>query len=203
VSLIDNATSYLYQFNQHQSAYVSINGAQPLLSSAPIDVRIIDNSELFKSGPVYDQNGDVIIEKYSPAAAFVPSSIYDVVSIETMQITPSSKPLTGVSELTGALPGAGLLTPGDTIAIAIYALFAENTFSLDGVNAPNQQAILNLSQPLYLLFQFDLFDVTNDRFMSGTGLLENYSLTEVPVPGAVWLFGSVLLGWQLGRRKPT
>jgi hypothetical protein len=39
--------------------------------------------------------------------------------------------------------------------------------------------------------------------MSGTGLLENYSLTEVPVPGAVWLFGSVLLGWQLGRRKPT
>lgn len=203
--VIDNATSYLYQFNQHQSASVSINGAQSLLSSAPIDVRIIDNSERFKSGPIDNQNGNVIGGSYytSTAAAIVQSSIYDVVSIETMQTTPSSKPVKIISDLIGGFPGIELLPPHDTIAIAVSALFAADTFSLDGVNAPNPQTILNLSKLKFLVFQFDLFDVTNDRFMSGAGLLESYSLTEVPVPGAVWLFGSVLLGWQLGRRKPA
>lgn len=196
--VIDNATSYLYQFNQHQSASVSINGEQPFLSSAPIDVRIIDNSERFTFGPVYDQNGNVIGEHLSTAAAFVPSSIYDVVSIETVQITPSSKPFDST------LPGDNITAGNfDLIGLSVFALFDANTFSLDGVNAPNPQNILSLSQPMYLLFQFGHFDVTNDRFMNGAGLLENYSLTEVPVPGAVWLFGSVLLGWQSGRRKPA
>ena len=198
--LLDNATTYFFAFNQNKSASVSIKGDQPLISSALVEVKIADNSEQFISGPIYDQNGNVIGGKYSTASAFIPSSIYDIVSIETMQITPSSKPLTGIPELIGAPPELGLSSPSDTLAFTVSALFAANTFSLDGVNAPNPQTILNSAQPLYLVFQFDLFDVTNERFLNGAGLLENYSLTEVPLPGAVWLFGSVLLGWYASRR---
>jgi hypothetical protein len=198
---LDNATTYFYAFNQNKSASVSINDDQPLLSSAPVEVKIADNSEQFKSEPIYDQDGDVIGGKYSTAAAFVTSSIYDVVSIETLQMTPSSKPFTGFPGLAGEFLGVVFPSPSDTLAFTVSALFAANTFSLDGVNAPSLQAILNSAQPLYLVFQFDLFDVTNERFLNGAGLLENYSLTEVPLPGTVWLFGSVLLGWQLNRRK--
>lgn len=195
------ATTYFFAFNQNQSASVSINGDQPLLSSAPIEVRIIDNSEQFKSGAIYDQDGNVIGGRSSTAAAFVTSSIYDVVSIETLQMTPSSKPFTGIPGLAGEFPGVVFPSPSDTLAFTVSALFAPDTFSLDGVNVPSPQAILNSAQPLYLVFQFDLIDDTNERILNGAGLLENYSLTEVPLPGAVWLFGSVLLGWQLNRRK--
>lgn len=200
--ILDNATTYFFAFNQNKSASVSIKGDQPLMSSAPVEIKIADNSEQFMSVPIYDQSGNVIGGRYSTASAFVPSSIYDVVSIETMQITPSSKPLTGIPALIGAAPpGLVLSSPSDTLAFTVSALFAADTFGLDGVNAPNPQAILNSVQPLYLVFQFDLFDVTNERFLNGAGLLEHYSLTEVPLPGAVWLFGSVLLGWQASRRK--
>lgn len=201
--LLDNATTYFFAFNQNKSASVSINSDQPLLSSAPVEVKISDNTEQFISGPIYDQNGNPIGARQSTASAFVPSSIYDVVSIETMQITPSSKPLNGISGLIGDIPGLVFPSPSETLAFSVSALFDANTFSLDGVNAPNPQTILSLTQPLYLVFQFGLFDATNERFMNGAGLLESYSLSEVPVPGAVWLFGSVLLGWQLARRKPA
>lgn len=48
----------------------------------------------------------------------------------------------------------------------------------------------------YVVFQSDL----NDAFFSG---LDNITLTAVPVPAAVWLFGSALavLGWT--RRKQS
>lgn len=199
--LLDNATTYFFAFNQNKSASVSINGDHPLISAAPVEVKIADNSEQFISGPIYDQDGNVIGGRYSTASAFVPSSIYDVVSIETMQITPSSKPFSWPSGFEPLLGGTIVPEYVDTLAFAVSALFAANTFSLDGVNAPNTQAILNSAQPLYLVFQFYLFDVTNERFLDGAGLLEHYSLTEVPLPGAVWLFGSVLLGWQINRRK--
>lgn len=199
---IDNATTYFFAFNQNKSASVNIKGDQPLISSAPVEVKIADNSEQFKSGPIYDQGGNVIGGKYSTASAFVPSSIYDVVSIETMQSTPSSRPFSWPPGFDPATLCCDL-TPQyfDSLAFGVSALFAANTFSLDGVNAPSPQAILNSAQPLYLVFQFDLFDATNERFLNGAGLLEHYSLTEVPLPGAVWLFGSVLLGWQINRRK--
>jgi hypothetical protein len=198
---LDNATTYFFAFNQNKSASVSIKGKLPLISSAPVEVKIADNSEQFMSGPIYDQDGNVIGGKYSTAAAFVTSSIYDVVSIESMQRTPSSRPISWPPGFEPLLGGNVIPEYVDTLAFAVSALFAANTFSLDGVNAPNPQAILNSAQPLYLLFQFDLFDVTNERFLNGAGLLKNYSLTEAPLPGTVWLFGSVLLGWQLNRRK--
>lgn len=199
--ILDNATTYFFEFNQNKSASVNIKGDQPLISSAPVEIKIADNSEQFISGPIYDQNGNPIGVRQSTASAFVPSSIYDVVSIETIQFKPSSKPLTGIPALIGAPPGIVLSSPSDTLAFTVSALFTANTFSLDRVNAPNTQTILNSAQPLYLVFQFELFDVTNDRFLNGAGLLENYSLTEVPLPGTVWLFGSVLLGWHASRRK--
>jgi hypothetical protein len=199
--LLDNATTYFFAFNQNKSASVSINGDHPLISAAPVEVKIADNSEQFISGPIYDQDGNVIGGRYSTASAFVPSSIYDVVSIETMQITPSSRPFSWPSGFEPLLGGNIVPEYVDTLAFTVSALFAANTFSLGGVNAPIPQAILNSAQPLYLVFQFDLFDATNERFLNGAGLLENYRLTEVPLPGTVWLFGTMLLGWQLNRRK--
>lgn len=200
---LDNATTYFFTFNQNQSASIIINHSLSILSSASVEVKIADNSERFISGPFYDQNGNMFDGRQSTTAALIPSSIYDVVSIETMQITPSSRPFNPPAILEPLL--GNTIAPGnfDSIAFSVSALFDANTFSLDGVNAPNPQTMLSLSQPLYLVFQFDLFDVTNERFMNGAGLLESYSLAEVPVPGAVWLFGSVLLGWQLARRKPA
>ncbi|PPD34264.1 MAG: hypothetical protein CTY19_05290 [Methylomonas sp.] len=198
---LDNATTYFFAFNQNKSASVSINGDQPLLSSAPIEVKIADNSEQFMSGPIYDQSGNVIGGTYSTASGIVSSSIYDVVSIETMQSTPSSRPFSWPPGFEPLLGDNVIPEHVDTLAFTVSALFAPDTFSLDGVNAPNPQAILNSAQPLYLVFQFDLFDTTNERFLNGAGLLENYSLTEVPLPGTLWLFGSVLLGWQINRRK--
>ncbi len=195
VLLLDNATSYFFNFNQDQSASVSINNGQPLHSSFPIEVQITDNSEHFMSGPVYDENGNVIGEKHSTAETFVPSTIYDVVSIET---TPPSKPFTAPPE-PNILLGDTFPTPPDITVFGIYALFAADTFSLDGANAPSQQSILSLSQPLFLVFNFT--QVTNGQFINSTGLLDSYNLTEVPLPGTIWLFVSVLMGWQFGRRK--
>jgi hypothetical protein len=189
--LSDTAISYFYSFNQNQSASVAINNGQPLINSAPVEVLITDNSENFMSGPIYDQNGNAIGERLSSTDAFVPSSIYDVVSLGT---SPQIPALAVIPDPSNLFP-----SPTDMTIFRISALFAADTFSLDGVNAPSQQNILGLPQPLFLVFQFS--QITNSQFTDGAGLLERYNLSEVPLPGTVWLFGSILMGWRLSRRQ--
>lgn len=187
----NSATAYFVELNKNQSTSVSINNAQSLQSSTSLELLITDNSEDFMSGAIYDQNGIQIGEKIASTAGLLPSSVYDVVSIQST--------IPSMAILPALLGDAQLPAPSDMTSFRLAALFAADTFNLDGVTPPSQQTMLGLHQPLYWVFGFA--QVSNGQFSSGVGLLDQHSVSEVPLPSAIWLFVSVLMGWQLCRRN--
>lgn len=107
----------------------------------------------------------------------------------------------------------GLINPGiyDTADISDTHIAADNTsanfmvlvlFSADSFTAThieNQDyagiLALNLSP------SFAAFRIHGASELGATGVLDNYSITAVPLPATAWLFGSALAGLAFKRRR--
>ncbi|MDP3333843.1 MAG: hypothetical protein Q8Q40_03610 [Methylococcaceae bacterium] len=85
---------------------------------------------------------------------------------------------------------------------SLFAIFDKNTFTFDSLQSQGYQSIYALTP----IFQgFFIQKATNGVLdFRGTGRIDHFNVTEVsqvPVPGAAWLFGSALAGLALRLRK--
>jgi|GEM_PF-1783149 len=85
---------------------------------------------------------------------------------------------------------------------SLFAIYDKNTFTLDSLQNQGYQSIYALN-PIF--FGFFIQQATNGVLdFRGVGRVEHFNGTEVsqvPVPGAAWLFGSALAGLALRLRK--
>ena len=109
----------------------------------------------------------------------------------------------------------GLITPGvydvadagDTshdqawttyTSYSLLALFAADSFSAADIETQNYSGIMNLDlQPQFL--GFSILDSSSNAVARGR--IETFNIAAVPLPGAVWLFGSVCAGLTLLRKR--
>lgn len=81
---------------------------------------------------------------------------------------------------------------------SILALFAANSFSELDIETQNYSGIMNLDlQPLFL--GFSIIDSSSSAVARGR--IETFNIAAVPLPSAVWLFGSVCAGLTLLRKR--
>ncbi|WFP49486.1 hypothetical protein PL263_15465 [Methylomonas sp. EFPC3] len=90
------------------------------------------------------------------------------------------------------------------LELAITAFFDASLFDNNDLTNPNFQDLYNLPNPQYLVFEFNR-KLGDSQDISGVGTISNSDITQVsqvPLPGTIWLFGSAL-AWALSRtRKP-
>ena len=90
----------------------------------------------------------------------------------------------GAGTVTGYLQGGGTITKGISATLGIETIFFDDTWQ-------------NLSS-------IDIeFEVSSFNTFGLSPVLDNITLQAVPVPAAVWLFGSALAGLGFMRRKQT
>jgi hypothetical protein len=89
----------------------------------------------------------------------------------------------------------------DNTSYYFMALFAANTFSSTDIQNQNYQGILGQDlHPLYTVYR--ILQQTNGVIdFSGAGIVDQASISAVPLPGAAWLFGSVLASLVIPLRK--
>lgn len=81
---------------------------------------------------------------------------------------------------------------------SLLAVFAANSFTAADIETQNYLGIMNLDlQPLFL--GFAIKDSSSNAI--ARGVIESFNITAVPLPGAAWLFGSVVAGLTLLRKR--
>ncbi|MDD1621336.1 MAG: hypothetical protein LUQ11_07625 [Methylococcaceae bacterium] len=89
----------------------------------------------------------------------------------------------------------------DSVSYYLLALFAADTFTGADIQNQNYRGILAQDlNPLFVGFRVQDTLGGQPDFV-GAGVIENYSVAAVPLPGAAWLFGSALAGLALRLRK--
>ncbi|MCQ8117466.1 hypothetical protein [Methylomonas rosea] len=176
--------------------------------SAPGDLRLIyshatSSSVLVNSQPFAVDNHDITLYLFDNASALTEEEL-------------ASRGLTGVIEpkgydtVTVSMASSnnqyyenGLVSGAE---FSLTAFFRQDTFDATDLETHNYQDLLGLPEPQYLVFEINrkLGDATDFR---GVGVVTakdfrfNPSPEPVPLPGAVWLFGSVIAGLGLRMRK--
>jgi len=100
----------------------------------------------------------------------------------------------------GVAAFAGLLS-ANALAVSV-------TLESPGDIAPVESAAVSeassgyVMQPLQIPMEIELPKALIEG-EDGTGYIESLGITRVPLPGAIWLFGSALIGMlAVGRRRP-
>jgi len=163
----------------------------------------------------------------SAPSAFDPlvSKGFNIWSAETPAPTPMSiiTGTNGTNALGGSISGPGQDGFGYKVSISIElqngAAFAVHGFDLESSTDPDgfvtirgylaAGGIADLSDPVgtgdWLLLDRIEFETEGNQWGPGFASLEldNFTATVVPVPAAVWLFGSALVGLGWVRRRKT
>ncbi len=78
----------------------------------------------------------------------------------------------------------------------IMALFAQDTFTATDIETQNYQGIFDTDlQPVFYAFQI------RSAGNVSIGSIDHYAIAAVPLPGAVWLFGSAFAGLAWRSRR--
>jgi len=165
-------TGLVLDYRNNTSSSVVINGSQPLIGNARFALGFDTNVNVTQ--PMIDYVG--LNGKINPG-------IYDDANLFSIQYQDINKPL------------------GDVTIFGIYAAFAVSTFSATDIQNKNYQNIFNQNlQPLALWFRIDNLNggVTQS---TGIGSINQYNVAAIPVPAAVWLFASGLIGLPGLARK--
>ncbi len=90
------------------------------------------------------------------------------------------------------------------LELAITAFFDASLFDNNMLTNPNFQDLYNLPNPQYMVFEFNR-KLGDSQDISGVGTISNSDISQVsqvPLPGTIWLFGSAL-AWAISKtRKP-
>lgn len=164
-------TGLVLRYLNNLPASVAINGGQPVVGDGKVTLGFDD-----------DENVTQAVIDDSNLSGVVTPGIYDMVNLFDANL-----------QFNG--------TEFDGMIFGVFAAFAADTFTIEDIQNQNYQRILNLDlQPLAVFFRFEnlVNGVAADR---GIGLINQYSITTVPLPGAAWLFGSALAGLAFRSRK--
>lgn len=89
------------------------------------------------------------------------------------------------------------------ISLKLTGIFASTAFTNNDLLNPNLAVLLDISNPIYQLFEIQR--VMNDgQDFRGAGVITDLTASQVsnvPLPSAVWLFGSILVGLGLTPRR--
>lgn len=97
--------------------------------------------------------------------------------------------------------GDGGLIDGSRLSLT--GMFDSNAFSDNDLATGNLQQLMNLPAPLHFLFEAER-RLGDSQDFRAAGLVTQFKTTEVsavPLPGASWLFASVLAGFGLRQRR--
>jgi hypothetical protein len=92
----------------------------------------------------------------------------------------------------------GNLTNGSDFYLT--ALFAEDTFDSSDLSPPNYSGILNLPLPEQFMLNASSAGV-NGPNLNVLGVITGGNISQIPLPGAVWLFGSIVAWLGFNSRK--
>lgn len=106
-------------------------------------------------------------------------------------------------ESVGTLYEDGLLKSG--AEFSVLAFFDPNVLDASDLENPNYQGLFGLPAPIYSVFEIRKLsnseDVRGAGVITASDIVDTHVFTPVPLPGAVWLFGSVIAGLGLRMRK--
>lgn len=166
-------------YSQDVTSSLLVNGL-PLFSGRDEIVLLMDNGREITAGQI-DSLG---------LTGLVTPGTYDTVML---RIEPSSNTY-----------DSGGLVSG--LELAVTAFFDPNLFDNNDLSNPNYLALYNLPNPVYSVFEFNR-KLGDSQDVSGVGSISSSNVTQisqVPLPGAVWLFGSTLAcGVFVGRKRLT
>ncbi|OAI04266.1 PEP-CTERM sorting domain-containing protein [Methylomonas methanica] len=89
---------------------------------------------------------------------------------------------------------------------SVTAFFDHNLLDGNDLENPNFQGVFGLPDPSYLVFEINR-KLGESADYRGAGIISDSNIREIPVlgpvplPGAVWLFGSVIAGFGFRMRK--
>jgi hypothetical protein len=99
---------------------------------------------------------------------------------------------------------SGLLEFGTEFSVT--AFFDQILLGEADLNPPKLQGLFGLPDPKYLVFEVnrklgDSADFRGAGVITASDIVDTHVFTPVPLPSAVWLFGSVIAGLGLRMRK--
>lgn len=164
-------TGLVLRYLNNLPASVAINGGQPVVGDGNVVLGFDDDVNVTQA----------MIDNVGLNGGVQPG-LFDMANLFDINLRPSD---TGV----------------DGVNFGVYAAFAADTFTPQDIQNQNYQRIIDLDlQPLLVFFRIEnlVKGVAVDR---GIGLIDQYNVAAVPLPGAVWLFGSAFAGLALRLRK--
>lgn len=168
--------TYFRNYQQNQSSSFNINGGPTITGTESIGWALHDNVPVLAPPPL----GAVIPDGNNLLDGYVTPGTYDIIHLRAAH---ADQPLVGP------------LSPGTLFSI--IAIFNPDTFALDGTTPISYQSPFS-GQPVFLGFEI----YSPDRSALGIFDYTNTSnLAAVPVPSAIWLFGSALTGLTLRFRQ--
>ncbi|CAD6877319.1 hypothetical protein [Methylomonas albis] len=89
---------------------------------------------------------------------------------------------------------------------SVTGFFDQTLLSGTNLNPPNLQSLFGLPDPKYFVFEVnrklgDADDYHGAGIITASDIVDTQVFTPVPLPGAAWLFGSVIAGLGLRFRK--
>lgn len=89
------------------------------------------------------------------------------------------------------------------ISLSLTGIFASTAFTNNDLLNPNLAVLMDLSNPIYPLFEIQR-SLNDGQDFRGAGVITDITASQVsnvPLPGAAWLFGSILVGLGLTQRR--
>jgi len=201
--LLDDPFNYMFSFSLSFDLDPHVSGYVPIFSPSAIFDDAVSNMSMSVDGnPYWSSNSPSYVAQTSP--------IYDPTASDHWSWSNSSGTFTTPDELT-VIDQFGFelatMTPGSVgidLDDATGTLYDGQSLSdlliFDGSEFTNMQLILNWKIP-------ELYDTYGDPinnyygFYELMGTIETVQVSAVPVPAAVWLFGSGMLALSVVGRK--
>lgn len=86
---------------------------------------------------------------------------------------------------------------GSFTSFTVMALFSADSYTATHIETQDYAGIFALD----LSPSFTAIRIRNSSELAATGVFEHYSITAVPLPASLWLFGSALAGLVLKRKR--
>ena len=171
----DGSYAALYLSYVNSTAHsLTINGEAFNFQSNQINIDVINDIDI--------GDGTLVTQSLENVA---PGSIFDLITI-------------WIEGSANQYDEDGNLTNGSDFYLT--ALFASDTFDSSDLSPPNYAGILNLPVPEQFMLNASSAGVNGPNF-NVVGVITGGGISQVPLPGTIWLFASIVGWFGFNNRK--